>query len=247
MTGDIHCIRVAIADARAAFRKALRTILELETDLLVVGEASDANVIPSLVRQFKPDVLIIDFLLFYDLQNRVATRPFKALVTVPTFERTDIIKAFLQGARAVVPKLSPIHVWRDSIRTVGAGRYWLVDESIAILVEALQDTFPQEAEAKRQQDYKLTPREVEIMTKIAQGHSNKEVGHAFSICERTVKHHLTSIFTKVGVSSRLELALFVLNNGLTDPAPHRKVPLADGDDPGLTRPGKRRARVTSDL
>jgi two-component system, NarL family, nitrate/nitrite response regulator NarL len=230
MSGDLNSIRVVIADERVTFRNSLRTLLGSDPDLAIVGEASEARTIPALSRQLKPDVVVIDIALFSRLKGKAGRRPaFKTLVTVPTFERADIITAFLRGARAVVSKPSPAHVWRESIRAVGAGQFWLVNESMAMLVQALRDSLPHEAEAKSQNDYKLTPREAEIMDKIAQGHSNKEVGQAFSICERTVKHHLTSIFTKVGVSSRLELGLFALNNRLAESASHRDVKLGDGE------------------
>ena len=135
-------------------------------------------------------------------------------MVVPTHKRSNIVKAFLRGARAVVPKSSPPHIWYQSIRTVGAGQYCLPDQSIAILLEALQKHIPEEANPDNPNGYGLTPREVEIIDKIVQGYSNKGVGQAFSICEKTVKHHLTNIFTKLGVSSRLELAIFALNHRL---------------------------------
>lgn len=247
MTGNLDSIRVMIVDECATFRRTLRKLLEPETDLAIVGETSDADSVPALAKQLSPDVVLIDVALFYWLKSRLVGQPtLRALVTVPTLERADIIKVFLGGARAVVPKPSPSHVWGEGIRTVGAGHYWLVNESIAALVKALHDYFPQDAEPKSQSGYRLTPREVEIIDKIAHGHSNKEVGQACSICEKTVKHHLTSIFTKVGVSSRLELALFALNHKLESPAP-RKVMLGDGVDLDVTRPSRRRTNASNDL
>ncbi len=224
MTGNLDSIRVVIADESAAFRQAFRTLLEPETDLTVVGEASEANAVRDLMWQLRPDLLLIDVDLFYSLRGRAKTLPaFRTLVTVPTLESVDIIKVFLNGARAVVPKASPFNAWCESIRAVGAGQYWLGSESIAVLVQALRDYVTPEAGPKSRNDYRLTPREAEIVDKIAKGHSNKEVGKAFSICERTVKHHLTSIFTKVGVSSRLELALFTVNRRLAETPPDREV------------------------
>lgn len=220
MTPNLNLIRVVIADDGAAFRNTLRTLLEAEADLTIVGEASDAKGLLALAQQLKPDVLLIDSALFFSLKGRPAIQPsFRSLVTVPKLEHASIIKAFLHGARAVVAKPSPSHIWRESIHAVGAGRYWLVNESIAALVTALQDHFPSDSEPKSRDEYRLTPREMEIMDKVARGLSNKEVGQAFAICEKTVKHHLTSIFTKVGVSSRLELALFALSHRSDDAVP----------------------------
>lgn len=224
MIGSINSIRVVIADEHAGFRQALRALLESETDLTIVGEASDAKAIPGLARQFKPDVVLIDVALFYSLKSRVGTRPgYRTVVMVPSLQRADIIEAFVRGAKAVVPKPSPSHTWSESIRAVGAGQYWLVDGSIAILVQTLQEHFPHKAELQCQSDYGLTSREVDIVDKIAQGHSNREIGRVFAICEKTVKHHLTRIFAKVGVSSRLELALFALSHRRIKPPSYRQV------------------------
>jgi two-component system nitrate/nitrite response regulator NarL len=217
ITSDLNVIRVIIADKQDSFRRALRTALEYEGDVTIVGEASDASGIFALVGQIKPDVLLIEAALLDTFSGRLSELDgIGTLVTVSTLDRATVIRAFLHGAKAVVPKPSAPHVWPDSIRTVVAGQYWLESEAIAILVLALRDYFFRRNEAKSPRDYKLTPREVEIIDKVANGHSNKEVGLAFSIRERTVKHHLTNIFTKIGVSSRLELALFAVNHRLLD-------------------------------
>lgn len=82
-------------------------------------------------------------------------------------------------------------------------------------MDALREVFGRREEPPPAKDYRLTPRELDIIEKIVNGRSNKEVGAEFAISERTVKHHLTNIFGKVGVSSRLQLALFAVNHHLT--------------------------------
>src|ERR1041384_314239 len=136
MNGDLKFTRVVIADESATFRQSLRRFLEPEADVTIVGEASNASDVPVVAQQFNPDVVLIDFAFFCSLQTRVGTLPpaSRTLVTVPILERAGIINAFLHDARAVVAKTSPPHVWCESIRTVGAGQYWLGNESIAILV-----------------------------------------------------------------------------------------------------------------
>jgi two-component system, NarL family, nitrate/nitrite response regulator NarL len=233
MIGDSRVIRVVIADEQPGFRKALRTFLEPEHDVTVVGEASAADGVLALADQLRPDVLLIEAVLLGNLKGQAgALAGINTLVTVPTPDRANIIGAFLQGAKAVVPKRSAPQVWPDSIRTVVAGQYWLGKESIAILVLALRDYFAQRTETRSPKDYKLTPREVEIINKIANGNSNREVGQAFSIRERTVKHHLTNIFTKIGVSSRLELALFAVNQRLMETPSLREAMSLDEHDDG---------------
>jgi DNA-binding NarL/FixJ family response regulator len=206
---------VVIADGQSSFRKFLRSLLEREADITVAGEASDAPGVSALTRELRPNVLLIDVSLFRRLE-RGAAGPCEVItvVIIPAPDPDSVLTSFLEGARAIVPRAAAPFVWPDSIRTVVAGRYWLDDESIAILLSALRDYAPHRRETRSQTTYRLTSREAEIMNQIACGRSNKEVGEVFSICERTVKHHLTNIFAKIGVSSRLELALFALTHRL---------------------------------
>ncbi len=111
-------------------------------------------------------------------------------------------------------KSSERDVFVEGIHTVMAGQYWLDADSLHVVVDALRELLAHGNGAASIGDYGLTRRELDIITKIANGRSNKEVSEEFSISERTVKHHLTNIFSKVGVSSRLQLALFAVNHDL---------------------------------
>jgi DNA-binding NarL/FixJ family response regulator len=214
---ELNSIRIMIADEESSFRETLHAYLAPESDLTVVGEASDAAEIVVSAGKLKPDVLLVDATILKSLNGRGETPSgISILATIPRLDRAVIIQAFVHGAKAVVPKSSNTRDWPESIRTVVAGQYWLGRESLAILVLALRDYFSERNGAKSPEDYKLTPREVEIIDKIANGHSNRAVSQAFSIQERTVKHHLTNIFTKLGVTSRLELALFAVNHRLLE-------------------------------
>jgi two-component system nitrate/nitrite response regulator NarL len=111
------------------------------------------------------------------------------------------------------------------------GQYWLERNSVGVLVEALRESLAHGNITRSPKDYGLTRRELDIITKIVSGHSNKEVGEEFAISERTVKHHLTNIFDKVGVSSRLQLALFAVNQRLMrSPAPSLTLQPVQPDD-----------------
>jgi two-component system nitrate/nitrite response regulator NarL len=220
MDNNFHPIRVVIADGQPMFRRGLRRLLESENGINVLAEASDAPGAVNLTRQLRPDILLVDIALprLLELQgaNDFASHlaPIRMLVMLATIERANIIEAFRLGAHGIVLKTSPAYVLLQSIRSVMAGHYWLESEGVSILVEALRDLLSQRNGATSTKEYGLTPRELDIIAKIANGRSNKEVGDEFSISERTVKHHLTNIFSKVGVSSRLQLALFAVNHHL---------------------------------
>ena len=155
----------------------------------------------------------------------------RVVVTVTAIEKADLVEAFRLGAHGVVLKRSAPPVLLKSIRSVMAGQYWLERESVGVLVEALRESLAHGNGTKSPKDYGLTRREVDIITKIASGRSNKEVGEEFAISERTVKHHLTNIFGKVGVSSRLQLALFAVNQHLMgSPGPSLTLQPVQADD-----------------
>jgi two-component system, NarL family, nitrate/nitrite response regulator NarL len=226
MSKESNAIRIVIAGEHPILRQDLRRSLESEPGLLIVGEASDACGANQLTRQFKPDILLIDFTLSQRFELQVLndsashSHPVRIVVMVTAIEKAHLVEAFRFGAHGIVLKTSTPRVLLNSLRSVMAGQYWLESESVAVLVQALRESLSQGNGAKSPKDYGLTPREVEIMTKIATGSSNRQVGEDFSISERTVKHHLTNIFTKIGVSSRLQLALFAVNHHLmSTPAP----------------------------
>jgi DNA-binding NarL/FixJ family response regulator len=222
MSNEPHDFRILIADEQPVVRHGLRRLLESDAGLRVVGEASDAHDAVELVLQLKPHIVLVDFHLWrqsklQSLSGLASLSTLRIVAMVTTVQKADIVEAFLLGAHGIVPKTSAPRVLLTSIRGVMAGQYWLEHESLGILVDALREVHGSSAP----KDYGLTRRELDIIAKIVNGRSNKEVGEDFSISERTVKHHLTNIFSKVGVTSRLQLALFAVNHHLTSTRPVR--------------------------
>lgn len=216
------CTGILIADDHPIFRDGLRKLIESQQGLSVTGETSVGPEVVSLVRETKPDVLLLDLVVpgrsAFQVLSGLAdlTPPVRTLVMASAVEEGSILEAFYLGAHGIILKGAPREVLLNSIRSVIAGQYWLDHESVPIVIEALRKTFPSWKGATRDRDYGLTPRELKIVERIATGSSNKEMGQEFSISERTVKHHLTNVFNKLGMSSRLELAVFALEHGLVD-------------------------------
>jgi two-component system, NarL family, nitrate/nitrite response regulator NarL len=137
----------------------------------------------------------------------------KIIVLTAAIERIQIVQALQLGARGVVMKEAATQLLMKAIRTVMAGEYWIGREAVGDIVEFMRLNASGDRPPK---NFGLTKREMDILTTIVAGLSNKEIARKFSLSEDTVKHHLTNIFDKVGVSSRLELALFAINNRITD-------------------------------
>jgi two-component system nitrate/nitrite response regulator NarL len=215
-------IRIVIADDHPIFRDGLRRLLEAEPGLKVIGEASDGADAVRLARQLKPDIMLLDLAMprvpgleaLRDLSVGSGANGVKVILLTAAAEKHQIVEALQLGARGVVLKDSATQLLLKSIHTVMTGEYWVGRESVSNLVQYLRTQMQASNEESRQKKFGLTPRELEIVSAVVAGYSNKEIAEYFKISEDTVKHHLSNIFDKLGVSTRLELALFAVNQGL---------------------------------
>ena len=214
-------IRLVIADDHPIFRDGLRRLLEAESDLKVIGEARDGAEAVKLARQLKPDIMLLDLAMpkhpgleaLRDLSNGEANSVRVILLTAAA-EKKEIVEALQLGARGVVLKDSATQLLLKAIHTVMAGEYWVGRESVSTLGQYLRNLVQSSGDEAKQKKFGLTPRELEIVSAVVAGFANKEIAEYFKISEDTVKHHLSNIFDKLGVSTRLELALFAVNQSL---------------------------------
>ena len=215
-----QAVRILIADDHPIFRDGLKRLLESERGFKVVGEACDGIEAVNLVRQLKPEILLLDLAMprrpgLEALREMTSdTTSVRVILLTAAAEKDQIVEALQLGARGVVLKDSATQILLKSIRAVMNGEYWVGRESVSNLVHYLRSLVEPSSSTARQKRYGLTPRELEVISAVVAGYANKEIAGYFKISEDTVKHHLSNIFDKVGVSTRLELALFAVNQAL---------------------------------
>ena len=139
----------------------------------------------------------------------------RVILLTAAVENRQMVEALQIGARGVVMKEAATQILLKAIRAVMSGQFWVGREPVADLAQYLKAHAVGQQNSKAK-SYGLTRREIEILSTIVSGLSNKEIAQKFTLSEDTVKHHLTNIFDKLGVSSRLELALFAINNRLIE-------------------------------
>lgn len=213
-------VRILIADDHPIFRDGLTRLLETDPTLKVVGAAGDTTETVRLASQLRPDLLLLDVSMptlggLGVLRTLGPDPRVRVVMLTADINEQQIVEALQCGARGVLLKESATSLLFKCIRCVMQGQYWLGREDVADVVQALRGATLRLTTAPRKRDvFGLTPRELEIVAGVAAGESNREIAQRLSVREHTVKHHLTNIFDKVGVFSRLELAVFAINHGL---------------------------------
>jgi DNA-binding NarL/FixJ family response regulator len=211
-------IRILIADDHSIFRDGVRKLLEAEGGFSVIGEATNGDETLELVKDLKPDVLLLDISMPQRTGLEVLRRlskgsgPMHTILLTASIEKSEIVEALLLGAHGVVPKQSASRMLFKSIRTVMAGEFWVSRDTVSDLVETLRG--PSNPGMPGSKTMGLTRRELDIIAAVVEGQVNKDIAQTFHISEYTVKHHLTRIFDKLGVSNRVELAMFAINHEL---------------------------------
>ena len=217
-------IRILLADDHALVREGTKELLEREADLEIVAEADDGKTAVQLATKRRPDVVIMDFAM-PKLNGIEATKQIKAIdpsiavLVLTAYDNEQYIFAFLEaGAAGYLLKDAHIDELIKAIRAVHAG------ESILhpAIARKVINRFAQPAEKRGKENAldQLTKRELEVLKLAAKGMSNREIALDLSISVRTVQTHLSNIFTKIGVGSRIEAVIYGLRQGwftLEDP------------------------------
>ena len=213
-------VNILIADDHPIFRHGVRTILEAEPDFRVVGEAKDGKQALELAAKLNPSILLMDLAMpgtsgLEALRELTSvSSPILTIILTAAIETPQIVESLQLGARGIILKDSASSVLVDCIRAVLKGQHWVGQEKVSDVVQVLHRYLPPHATTRAKQNFGLTPRELEVVAAVVAGYTNSEIAHRFKLSEQTIKHHITNIFDKLGVSNRMELALFAVTHRL---------------------------------
>ncbi len=206
-------ITVIVANDHALLREGLAMLLSLQNDLKVIGEAADGLEAVSLVEALQPDILLLDIRmpklsgLEVLAQIRLKSPRTRTLILSGFFEDEDIAEAFHRGAKGYLVKVATHQDLVKAIRTTHAGELWAERKVLSQVVESLLQRMEGLNTPRSALRETLTEREREVVKWVIHGMMNKEIATQLGISEKTVKAHLSNIFSKLKVSRRLQLLL----------------------------------------
>ena len=218
-------IRIVVADDHPIFRDGLCKLLALEEDFEVVAQAQDGREVLDVLQQYEPDILLLDLKMpgldgLGTLQRLQAARNrTRVIVLTASDDKNEFVQAMKLGTSGIVLKQTATDLLIKSIRKVHAGEIWIDSHTTAAVIRQFVSAeeappAPQSSMTRERERSPLSQREREIVALVAQGFKNKEMAEKMFISEQTVKNHLHNIFDKLGVSDRLELALYAIHNNL---------------------------------
>jgi DNA-binding NarL/FixJ family response regulator len=208
-------IKVLLVDDHQVVRRGLRTFLEVQDDIEVVGEASDGAEGVTRAEELRPDIVLMDVKMpgmdgIDALRKlRELANPARVLIVTSFTEQRTVVPALRAGAAGYVYKDVDPDALAGAIRSVHAGHVVLQPEVANALLSQ------EEANSGQGRGVSLTDREREVLGLIADGRSNREIARALVLSEKTVKTHVSNILMKLDLADRTQAALWAVRNGMT--------------------------------
>ena len=224
VTPAAKLIRILLVDDHAVVRAGLRMIIQSRSGMNIVGEAGNRDDALALAASEHPDIILLDL----DLGGESGMALIADLIAAASDARIIILtglrdaeshrQAVMLGAMGIVKKEKAAEVLISAIERVYAGEAWLDPSLMAgVLTEMARASKPTKTDPEAEKIGTLTNREREVIALVGEGIKSKEIAGRLFISETTVRHHLTSIFDKLGVADRVELLIYAYRHGLASP------------------------------
>jgi two-component system, NarL family, nitrate/nitrite response regulator NarL len=214
---DKAVIRILLADSQAIYRVGMRKVFAVEDDLRVVAQIDNLTQLMTAIERYPAEVLLLEGNLLAGTTNvipeivRLAPE-IKIIVQTAATDEAHTVELYRRGVRGIIPRsISPDLLIR-CVRKIAAGETWIDNQSVNWVIEAYRSQATSLTNPRSQP--RLSQKELSIITCITQGKRNKEIAYQLGTTEQVIKNYLRKIYDKLGVSDRLELALYCLHHQL---------------------------------
>jgi len=214
-TSDRPLIRILLADSQAIYRVGMRKVFALEDDLRVVAQVDRMENLIAALERHPTDVLLLESNLIIGTTNAIpeivrAVPDIKIIVQTAGADESNTVELYRRGVRGIIPRSISPDLLVKCVRKIGAGETWIDNQSVNWVIEAYRSQATAITNPKSQP--RLSPKELSIIACITQGKRNKEIAFQLGTTEQVIKNYLRKIYDKLGVSDRLELALYCLHH-----------------------------------
>src|SRR6202012_52723 len=215
--GNSAGIRVILADSQAIYRVGMRKVFALEDDIRVVAQAETLENLYAALQRFPTDVVVLEGQLIAGTVDAIPqfmrrAPNAKLIVQVSESDESNTVELYRRGVRGVVPRSISPDLLVKCVRKIAAGETWIDNQSISWVIEAYRSQATSLTDPKVQP--KLSKKELAIISCITRGMRNKEIAYQIGTTEQVIKNYLRKVYDKLGVSDRLELALYCLHHEL---------------------------------
>jgi two-component system, NarL family, nitrate/nitrite response regulator NarL len=227
-------IRVILADSQAIYRVGIRKVFALEDDVRVVAQADSIENLHAAVQRYPSDVVLLEGGMLTGTANaipellRIAPN-LKIIVQASYSDESHTVELYRRGVRGIISRAISPDLLVKCIRKIAGGETWIDNQSVNLVIEAYRSQAAALVSPRTQP--RLSPKEMAIITCITQGKRNKEIAYKLGTTEQVIKNYLRKIYDKLGVSDRLELALYCL---------HHKLIQGDGEEAAMVANGTSR-------
>lgn len=213
-------IRITLADSQAIYRVGMRKVFDLESDLQVVAQVDTLDQLFDSIAKAPSDVLLLEGGLLNGAPRGIpdivqAAPDLKIIVQTSASDESHTVELYRRGVRGIIPRsISPDLLVR-CVRKIAVGETWIDNQSVNWVIKAYRSQASALSNPRSQP--RLSPKELAIISCITQGKRNKEIAFQMGTTEQVIKNYLRKIYDKLGVSDRLELALYCLHHQLDKP------------------------------
>jgi two-component system, NarL family, nitrate/nitrite response regulator NarL len=210
-------VRVILADSQAIYRVGMRKVFGPDSTVAVVAEADSLTALQEVVQRHPADVLLLEGAMITGTANAIPAvlrhaPQLKIIVQAASTDESHTVDLYRRGVRGIIPRSISPELLIKCVRKIAAGETWIDNQSVNWVIEAYRSQASALVNPKNQP--RLNQKEMLIIAGITQGKRNKEIAYQLGTTEQVVKNYLRKIYDKLGVSDRLELALYCLHHQL---------------------------------